>query len=213
MLFNNHHPETNGEKIFYEKHKDQFKVIWDVGCRSDSLFTSFTGQVHYFEPCSSHLDLLVSQNNILNAQSFFNPFGLSDENQFLSYYPTYQSFFDRVSSCGRSDDENKITLEVRRADEYIRKNNIQEIDFLKIDTEGYEFKVLKGFGETLSIVKMIQFEYGGTFLDNKTRLRDVIHYLENFGFTGFSYLCPQGTILLPDKEDHYQYCNIVCWKW
>ena len=131
----------------------------------------------------------------------------------LSYYPTYQSFYDRIQSCGNSDEKNKIILKVRRAEDYIHEHNITEIDFLKIDTEGYEFKVLKGFGNSLSIVKMIQFEYGGTFMDNKTRLSEVIHYLENFGFTGFSYLCPQGTVILPNYNDHYQYCNIVCWKW
>lgn len=212
MLFNNHNPETNGEKLFYETYKNKFKVIFDVGCRSDSLFTTFTGEVHYFEPCQQYLEQLQLEKQNQNSQSFFNPFGLSDENKILSYYPNYQSFFDRIQSCGRSDEPNKILLQVKRADEYIHANNIQTIDFLKIDTEGYELKVLKGFGESLSIVKIIQFEYGGTFLDNNTKLSQVIDYLETFGFTGFSYLCPQGKVLLPDYNDHYQYCNIVCWN-
>jgi hypothetical protein len=40
--------------------------------------------------------------------------------------------------------------------------NISQIDFLKIDVEGAEHLVLKGFGDMLSTnqIKIIQFEYG-----------------------------------------------------
>jgi hypothetical protein len=70
--------------------------------------------------------------------------------------------------------------------------------------------VLQGFEDCLSRVKIIQFEYGGTFLDNKIKLIDVIQYLEKHGFHKFSYLTPDGTSLITDFADHYTYCNIVC---
>ena len=38
-------------------------------------------------------------------------------------------------------------------DDYIIENNIKRIDFLKIDTEGYEFNVIKGLGEHIKNVK------------------------------------------------------------
>ena len=57
---------------------------------------------------------------------------------------------------------------------------------------------------------IIQFEYGGTFLDNNTKLIDVIKYLENKNFYKFSYLTNNGPTLITDFNDHYQYCNIVC---
>ena len=84
------------------------------------------------------------------------------------------------------------------------------VDFLKIDTEGYELNVLQGFEDTLENVKIIQFEYGGTFLDNNTKLIDVINYLGSKGFYKFSYLTNNGTVPILDFNDHYQYCNIVC---
>jgi hypothetical protein len=58
--------------------------------------------------------------------------------------------------------------------------------------------------------KIIQFEYGGTFLDNKLKLKDVIDYLTGFGFHKFSYLSSFGTAPIVNFDDHYQYCNIVC---
>ena len=50
----------------------------------------------------------------------------------------------------------------------------------------------------------------GTFLDNKTKMIDVINYLEQKGFHKFSYLTANGTEIITDFSDHYQYCNIVC---
>ena len=47
-------------------------------------------------------------------------------------------------------------------------------------------------------------------LDNKTKMIDVINYLEQKGFHKFSYLTANGTEIITDFSDHYQYCNIVC---
>jgi hypothetical protein len=99
---------------------------------------------------------------------------------------------------------------LKKGKDYIINNNIKNIDFLKIDTEGYELKVLEGFEDYLSNIKIIQFEYGGTFLDNNTKLFDIIYYLEKYGFHKFSYLTNYGLVALTDFNDHYQYCNIVC---
>ena len=71
-------------------------------------------------------------------------------------------------------------------------------------------KVLQGFEDFLENIKIIQFEYGGTFLDNDTKLIDIITYLKQNGFYKFSYLTNNGTQLITDFKDHYQYCNIVC---
>jgi hypothetical protein len=122
----------------------------------------------------------------------------------------FQSFYDRVNSCSISDDANKILLNIKTGKDYVTDNDIKSIDFLKIDTEGYELNVLEGFEDFLENVKIIQFEYGGTFLDNNIKLIDVINYLELRGFYKFSYLTNYGTEIIKDFNDHYNYCNIVC---
>jgi len=210
MAFNNCNAETNGERLFWETNKQNFKVVFDVGCRKDSLFFNWKGDVHYFDPVKEFIDEL--SKNVSNKASYLNNFGLSDKNEIIPYYPAYQSFFNRTVSCGKDDSNNKKDLEVKKAIDYITERQIDSIDFLKIDTEGHELHVLKGFEDKLSIVKAIQFEYGGTFLDTKIKLLDVISYLENFGFSGFSYLTNRGLLKMLDYNDHYAYCNIVCFK-
>jgi len=208
-MFNNCDSKTNGEVKFFIDIKNKINNIFDVGCRSDSEFTLFEGEVHYFDPMDEFIQNLSKQIN-KNKLSHFNNFGLGNENKELYYYPRYQSFYDRINSCKISDDSNKILLKIKKAKDYISEKNIESIDFLKIDTEGYELSVLQGFEEKLETVKIIQFEYGGTFLDNKLKLIDVINYLEKKGFYKFSYLTNYGTELITDFNDHYQYCNIVC---
>ena len=177
-MFNNCNSKTNGEEKFFINIKDKINVIFDVGCRDDSEFTNFNGEVHYFDPINNFIENLKNQKNI-NKKSYFNNFGLGNENNEIYYYPKYESFYDRIKSCGTSDDLNKKLLIIKKGKDYVINKNIETVDFLKIDTEGYELNVLIGFDNFLENIKIIQFEYGGTFLDNDTKLIDVIKYLQN----------------------------------
>ncbi len=201
--------KTNGELKFYMKIKNNIRVIFDVGCQL-SNFIEFQGEVHYFDPRNDYIEDLKKKPNI-NKISYFNNFGLGNENKQTYYYPRYESFFNRINSCNVDDSENKILLEIKKSKDYVIENNIEKIDFLKIDTEGYELEVLKGFEDFLTNIKIIQFEYGGTSLDNNVKLIDFINFLSEKGFYKFSYLSEYyGIIPITDYNDHYEYCNIVC---
>ena len=210
--FNNCNTETNGENYFYESCiRNNAKVIFDVGSRCDTLFSSFNGEVHYFEPVVEVIEKLKRLIN--NSNVYFNSFGLSDVCEKRQYYPDVESFFDRRESAPWINlKQSPLLLELRRGDEYCREKNLTEIDFMKIDTEGYEMKVLLGFGDFLKNVKVIQFEYGGTFIDNKIKLVELIDYLRTHGFYNFCYLSPTGLQEIKDYTDHYKYCNIVAFR-
>jgi len=243
-MFNNSDPLTNGESSFYEMIRPSIKTIFDVGCRSESLFLDFTGEVHYFDPVEEFIYEL-KQKQCLNKNSFFNVFGLSDTSGELLYHPGWQSFHKRNVSCnGRLYqyhhptilNSGSLMLKVRAGRGYMNEKTIDTVDFMKIDTEGHEFNVIKGLD--IEKIKIIQFEYGGCYLDTGIKLNDVVKYLTNHGFDNINYLEPYGLTPIskikemkssdraiqlgyPEKvfieengeiPDHYNYCNIVAFN-
>ena len=60
---------------------------------------------------------------------------------------------------------------------------IKSVDLVKIDTEGYEFFVLKGIGNYLKNIKMILFEhhYDNSLLKNY-KFSDINFLLDKNGF-------------------------------
>lgn len=53
----------------------------------------------------------------------------------------------------------KIEINQIKLSDYLEDKKISKIDFLKIDTEGYEFNVLLGMGKHLKNVSLIMFEH------------------------------------------------------
>jgi FkbM family methyltransferase len=208
-MFNNCNANTNGELYFFNKIKSDLSIVFDVGCRNDSLFRNCTCDVHYFDPNKKFMNQLKHLEN-KNSKSFFNDFGLSNKECELNYFDDYQSFVDRSGTTKKNSSVQ--IFKTRTAKSYVDKNNIDKINFLKIDTEGFEFNVIKGFGERLNIVQIIQFEYGGTFKDAGISLLEIINYLKEMGFHSFSYLNKNGMTTIENFEDHYQYSNIVCFN-
>ena len=88
------------KSFFYEKIKNNINTIFDIGCREDSVFIDFKGEVHYFDPLDNFIYSLKQQKN-------FNNFGLGSSNKEIYYYPRYQSFYNRINSCKVDDDADK----------------------------------------------------------------------------------------------------------
>ena len=53
----------------------------------------------------------------------------------------------------------KVPIKVTTLDSFVERFNIKKIDLLKIDTEGYEYKVLRGFKRNIKKAKLIYFEH------------------------------------------------------
>ena len=78
-------------------------------------------------------------------------------------------------SMDKSEEIKLSTLDI-----YCKMNDIDRINFLKIDIEGHELNALYGAIELIKNKKIdyIQFEFGGTNIDSKTYFRD-FYYLLN----------------------------------
>ena len=84
------------------------------------------------------------------------------------------------------DVTKKSKIQVVRLDEFMNKHNIKKIDLLKIDTEGFEYNVIKSIGSRIYDIKLIHIEhhFDDMIIKNYT-LSDIHAYLKNEGFIKF----------------------------
>ena len=87
------------------------------------------------------------------------------------------------SNAKKKEDINFITL-----DEYVRRNKINRIDFIKLDVDGYEYKIIQGARDTLKRDKpLIIIELGIYTLqvvgDN---IYDLVNALSDIGYKLYS---------------------------
>ena len=141
-------PDTELE--IFKSLKD-IKVVFDVGARTDVDYFNIhpKAKYHLFEPNPIFFaELRAKVGNRKNV--YLNNYGLGDKDEELPYDPSTQSFLLPVTNPA---------LPIKTLDWYIQENNIKRIDFLKIDTEGWDYKVLLGGREAIKLCKYIQYEH------------------------------------------------------
>ena len=76
-----------------------------------------------------------------------------------------------------------VLVSIIKLEDYIKAKKLIEIDLLKIDTEGYEYKVIKGIGNEIQNIKLIHLEhhFDDMIIKNYT-LSDIHKYLTDKGF-------------------------------
>ena len=167
------------EKNFL-KIKSNIKIVLDVGCHEGDYSVLFKKvfkncHIHAFEPNIS-LKTKIEKKNTLEKSFTINYISVSDtddnilmiiDNE-ISKISTgssinYKSNTYKVkkllySSNEDKDLKNKIMVPSTRIDTYLDKNNLIA-DFVKIDVEGLELKVLNGFKNNMSKTEYIMIEH------------------------------------------------------
>lgn len=182
--------ELHGERWLQERFSGKFNTIFDVGCNIGE-WTTMTrkyqpqADIHMFEVMPDTYRSMLS-NVQLDKTMYPNSFGLSDYNGTLEmkYVPNYSAMSTSVMDLRLDGSVTRHGL-VIKGDDYVKSRNIESIDYLKIDTEGAEDKVFKGFENTLKEgkIKVIQFEYGFVCVLTKWLLIDSYNYLTPLGYT------------------------------
>lgn len=80
--------------------------------------------------------------------------------------------------------EKIISCNVTVLDQYLSEKKIKHVDILKIDTEGMDFRILKGARNYLSsgTISVIQFEYGMVAVETRFLLKDFYEILQGYGY-------------------------------
>jgi len=128
-----------------------------------------SGHVHSFEPSPTtykKLAALVDKNNLANVTT--HNMGCSDEKTTLSLNLTESSGNSSMRACEELHSKIKTVqqVEVVVLDEYLG-DKLQRLDLIKIDTEGFEDRVLAGARKLLRRFKpTIYLELAADFRDS-----------------------------------------------
>jgi FkbM family methyltransferase len=183
-------PDENGEIEFLDAlgrlYKDKF-IYFDVGAHigtyTDMVLNRFQKyEGHLFDITKTTLDKCLERHGI-NQNLTINHAALSDKVGEVEY----RSYLNDPSRNGISGvgPEGKLKYKLYKApswtgDYYCKKHSIERIHLLKIDAEGYDLHVIKGFNDMLSNGKIdiIQFEYNVKHSETHSMLGDFYRFLE-----------------------------------
>lgn len=187
----NYNCEQNGERTVLRRLQEQdivsFNTLFDVGANVgdwSTIAAEFYPQarIHAFEPVREAYSKLRQQvddkPNIIPVN-----LGLSDKQGEQSFYCIPDA--EGLSTCMNGFIERfygSIPLEklypVSTGDRYCEEEDIEVIDFLKIDAEGSDCLVLAGFDGMFreGRIRIVQFEYGYASIETKFLLKDFYEF-------------------------------------
>ena len=175
------------------------KIGIDVGaCIGESL-SQFDGfdTVYAIEPGPEEFNQLKEKGSLFKNYIPLNlAIGLKNEDvEFITYhngrfssmleFNKESEFYKYCEDNCQSFDEFKETIKIEciRLDKLIEKEEIKEIEYIKIDTQGTDLDVVKSLGDKISIVKKISMEiqlkelYRGS-----STIEETLEYMNKRGF-------------------------------
>ena len=185
--------------------KHQLKCFIDVGAHHGESIKSFNKvfkieRIIAFEASSKNFEILSDKNKDIKNLKIYNV-GLGEKEETLNFKQHVESqsstlakindqsnYYKRKNFYLNFFNKNKIQfhevkVKVERLDNILNSLKIQHVDILKIDTEGYDFNVIKGLGEHIKNIKYIYFEHHfHNMLIKDYTLSNIHSYLEKNNF-------------------------------
>ena len=161
--------KINGKKL---------PIIFDIGCHKGETLDLikkkfFFRKIYAFEPNKElvgtlkvkhkdvyFIDKAVGEKNCkkIYYKSKFSPINtLNKKNNFSNYLNFKKKIISKIYFNNNLDVEEEV--DVISLKTFIKNLKIQSVDLIKIDTEGYEFYVIKGLGNYLKKIKILLFEH------------------------------------------------------
>ena len=191
--------------IFFQKefNTNSIKLI-DVGSHRgeyiDSVIKNMSVEkIYSFEPNYEVFKILKKKfqnNNLIKL----NNFGISEKKGIINFYKNIESSSSTINKLNKNSKYYKkkyfllnflnlkkvseeVKIEVFRLDEFINEEKINNVQILKIDTEGYEYQVIKSLGNDLNKIRFIHFEHHfDDMIVKQYKFKDINNYLKQNGF-------------------------------
>ena len=207
------------QKYLTDKRLVFFDVGANVGNYSKMLLEKFEHvEIFAFEPNPASFEKL--RKRFLDVEQVHPIFqGLGSCASKMKIY-TYSKELDSehaslvqevMEKLHHSVDNKSIDVEIITLDNFCLSINCQKIDFLKIDTEGFELEVLKGGRELISQgkIKIIQFEFNEMNIYSRVFLRDFFELLSDYNLYRLLYDSLLPLNAYTPSYEIFRYQNIV----
>ena len=193
----NYDCENNGELFLLKKLNlsNNLYCIFDVGANigTYSLLARDINKkclIFAFEPVPE--TFIALQENVSNKEIKIFNFALGsdirEETMIVSKDSKLSTLLLENSHLADKDDVKYVSVKIITGNEFLKTNyDHSQISLLKIDTEGFESEVLKGFRPIISRINVIQFEYGKANLLSKYFLKDYFNDYSNDFYIGKLY--------------------------
>lgn len=209
---------------FVRNRNMQKVVVLDVGANIGNWSASIVStlpaaHIIAFEPSKQAYSKLVLRfQDFPNVSCVNTALGKSDEKSHLYADESASGLSSltkrRVAHFG-IDFNYSEEVEITKLDTWIKS---QDKDFspniLKMDVEGNEFDVLRGAYETLGLIEIVQFEFGGSNIDTRTFFQDFWYFFIDHGFDIYR-ISPTGPVLIEkyrESDETFRPTNYVAVK-
>lgn len=173
-------------KNFLKKKRKKFNILFDIGAHHGESIIFFlknfkVNRIYSFEPSPDNFKILAKKSLFLKKK-FINTkiitenvalSNVSGTNILKQFLDSSSSTLNKINSSSlyykkknkilySKHEKNffkKINVKIITLQNYLKTKKINRIDFLKIDTEGHEYKVILGLKKYISKVSLILFEH------------------------------------------------------
>ena len=181
-FFDYFHKKKIIKKITETQKNTNIEIIFDIGGHRGESIELFlknlnVQKIYSFEPSELNFKFLLKtteslQKKFKNTSIFLENFAVGNLNKNIElnylnetssstirslnvkskYFQKKEKYFGKLIN-------KKYQVKQIEFKDYLKKKNINRIDLLKIDTEGYELEVLRGLKDSIKNVSIILFEH------------------------------------------------------
>jgi FkbM family methyltransferase len=190
------HGQNSFDDLKFHFKNHSFDLFFDIGANIGQSISSIreyfpSSEIWSFEPIQNTYKTLTENLSDNKVKCF--QIGFGSEKSELEVYnhkdtrSTRVSFNSNVADHDKSIVQNE-TVKVETLDSFCNDHGIKEIDYVKIDTEGYDLQVLRGATHLLQNDKLHFIETEVSMNPENTfhvKFEDVKQYLEKFDYRIF----------------------------
>ncbi len=155
FFFGEYEADTNNILAKYVKPDD---IVIEAGANmgSETLLIAHIltkGHVYAFEPnpyTFERLKINASINDLKNVSAYDYALGEQDTNIQFNIYPKDFCNSGMSSKYMETSNTRKIDVVQKKLDTFLKENNINKVDFIKMDIQGAEMDMIAGAAETIA---------------------------------------------------------------